>query len=260
MRSQWLEGTIRHRRLSPINHQFQYGTGMLALNLNEWNSVTGLSPLFSLERFNWLGLKRADYLNPADGSLRDAVSDYVREATGWVPDGPIELITHPRYFGYVFNPVSFYFCYEAGDDPLQGAVPRVILAQITNTPWKERHVYCLQPKGGLANGSGWRTERFTFKKQFHVSPFNGMDQTYQWVFSFRGDELRIHMNVLEQYQKQFDSTLVVQRTPLTRTVLHRSLRRFPIEAIKVTAGIYWNALRLKLKGAPFYTHPDKLER
>lgn len=258
MNSQWLEGSVRHRRVRPTSHQFEYSTGMLALDLDEWDSATRISPLFSLERFNWLSLRRDDYFQPERGTLDHAIRDHVEQSTGWRPDGRVELITHPRYLGYVFNPVSFYFCYEKGEEPLDGAVPRVIAAQITNTPWHERHVYCLETTGAHPNSAGWRTERFGFKKRFHVSPFNGMEQVYQWTFSFRGPELRIHMNVLEGDQKHFDATLVVHRAPLTRKELHRSLRRFPLEAIKVTTGIYWHALKLKLKGTPFYNHPDKL--
>lgn len=263
LQSQWLEGSIRHRRKAPVNHEFSYHTGMLALDLREWDSITAISPLFSLEGFNWLSLKRADYLEPDNGGLLAAVSDRVEQATGWRPDGAVQLITHPRYFGYVFNPVSFYFCYDQGDLPAEGAVPRVILAQITNTPWKERHTYCLepqrqQPAKASGSGSGWRSERFEFSKRFHVSPFNPMNQHYRWTFSFRGPELRIHMNVLQDDEKQFDATLVVQRTTLDRKTLHKSLRQFPLEAFKVTSGIYWHALKLKLKGVPFFTHPDKL--
>ena len=184
--------------------------------------------------------------------------DHVERATGWRPDGEVELITHPRYFGYVFNPVSFYFCYRAGECPADGVVPKVIVAQITNTPLHDRHAYCLETTGAEPNQAGWRTEQFGFSKRFHVSPFNGMNQHYEWTFSFRGPDLRIHMNVLEAEKKHFDATLVVHRTPLTRKEVHRSLRKFPLEAIKVTAGIYWHALKLKVKGAPFYTHPDKL--
>lgn len=261
LQSQWLEGTIRHRRKAPVSHEFSYHTGMLALDLREWHSITRISPLFSLERFNWLSLRRADYLEPDKEDLLEAVCAQVEEATGWRPDGSVQLIAHPRYFGYVFNPVSFYFCYDRGDLPSEGAVPRVILAQITNTPWKERHTYCLEPlrkEGPAATGSAWRSERFEFSKRFHVSPFNPMNQHYRWTFSFRGPELRVHMNVLQDDEKQFDATLVVQRTPLDRKTLHKSLRQFPLEAFKVTAGIYWHALKLKLKGAKFFTHPDKL--
>ncbi|HLT13910.1 MAG TPA: DUF1365 domain-containing protein [Marinobacter sp.] len=260
MASEWLEGTIRHRRKLPVQHEFQYNIGMLALDLDEWFSVTGVSPFFSLERFNWLGLSRQDYLDPHEPDLRQAVIKRVQAATGWAPDGPIQLITHPRYLGYVFNPVSFYLCYAEGQRPDQGDIPRVILAQITNTPWKQRHVYCLEcQQPGAGDAGSWKTERFAFSKRFHVSPFNGMNQHYQWLFSFRGPELRIHMNVEEENRKHFDATLVVQRTALDRTTLHRSLRRFPLETLKGVAGIYWNALKLKLKGAPFYTHPDKLD-
>ncbi len=257
--SQWLEGTVRHRRLTPVAHQFEYNTGMLALNLDEWSTVTGLSRWFSLERFNWLSLHRSDYFAPGQPDLKRAVSEQVEAATGWYPDGAIELITHPRYFGYVFNPVSFYFCYDAGADSAEGAVPRVIAAQITNTPWHERHVYCLERGEPRESGGGWNTQAFSFRKRFHVSPYNPMDQDYHWLFSFRNSELRIHMNVHKEGKKIFDATLAVQRMPLTRKTLHKSLRRFPLESFKVVTGIYWHALKLKLKGARFETHPDKLD-
>ncbi|MEC7816167.1 MAG: DUF1365 domain-containing protein [Pseudomonadota bacterium] len=263
MASGWLEGTIRHRRKQPIQHAFTYPIGMLALDLDEWATVTRSSPFFSLERFNWLSLYRNDYLDPEVPSLRQAVYNRVKSATGWAPDGPIELITHPRYLGYIFNPVSFYLCYARGQSPENGDVPRVIVAQITNTPWKQRHVYCLEcpppaDRDALTARTEWHTERFSFEKRFHVSPFNEMNQHYLWTFSFKGPEMRIHMTVRQSDQRYFDATLVVQRQPLTRKILHRGLRRFPLETIKGTAGIYWNALKLKLKGAVFYTHPDKL--
>lgn len=264
--SSWLSGTVRHRRHSPVSHGFQYGTGMLALNLDEWTRFAEVSPLVSTERLNWLSLRRRDYLDPDQPDLRQAVLDHVHNATGWSPDGPVELITHPRYFGYVFNPVSFYFCYRAGEVPAEGAVPAVIFAQITNTPWHERHVYCLEVDEVTTTSQGWHTVKAGFAKRFHVSPFNPMDQEYQWTFSFRGPELRIHMNVNRppddggdtSRQRIFDATLVVQRTPVTRKSIHRSLMQFPVESFKVIAGIYWHALRLKLKGVPFHSHPDKL--
>ena len=259
--SEWLQGSIRHRRKAPVSHEFCYNTGMLALDLRDWDRVTTISPLFSLERFNWLSLRRTDYLQPDQGDLLGAVRKRVEAATGWCPDGAVQLITHPRYLGYVFNPVSFYFCYNAGDRPAGGAVPRVILAQITNTPWKESHTYCLETRWpGEPEGAGnhWLSERFEFSKRFHVSPFNPMSQHYRWTFSFHGPDLRVHMNVLQGDEKQFDATLVVRRSRLDRKTIHRSLRQFPLEAFKVTAGIYWHAIKLKFKGAPFYTHPDKL--
>lgn len=257
--SQWLEGTVRHRRLAPVQHEFSYSTGMLALDLSEWETAQDISRWFSLERFNWLSLRREDYLPRHPGSLEQAARNQAEQATGWRPDGPVELITHPRYLGHVFNPVSFYFCYPAGARPVEGDIPRVILAEITNTPWHQRHIYCLEAGEASQSGSsGWRTLQFGFDKRFHVSPFNPMDQQYRWTFSFRGNELRIHMNVVAQQRKEFDATLVVHRTPLTRRSIGKALRAFPIESFKVVAGIYWHALRLKLKGARVHTHPDRL--
>ena len=263
--SSWLSGTVRHRRHTPVGHEFSYNTGMLALDLDEWERFEKVSPFVSVGRFNWLSLHRRDYLDPTVPDLRQAVADRVEIATGWRPDGAVELITHPRHLGYVFNPVSFYFCYRAGDRPSEGAVPAVILAQITNTPWHERHLYCLHVGDDvITTRQGWRTVKAGFSKRFHVSPFNPMDQSYQWTFSFRGPELRIHMNVngpaadAEAAGRVFDATLVVRRTPVTRKTIHSSLRAFPLESFKVVAGIYWHALRLRLKGVPFHTHPDKL--
>lgn len=95
MGSQWLQGSIRHRRLYPVRHEFEYHTGMLALDTDEWHQVAKVSPFFSLERFNWMSLKRKDYFRPEAGDLSEAVREQVEAATGWRPDGPVELITHP---------------------------------------------------------------------------------------------------------------------------------------------------------------------
>ncbi|MDC0661816.1 DUF1365 domain-containing protein [Marinobacter sp. SS21] len=255
--SDWLEGTIRHRRLEPVAHRFSYGTGMLALDVSEWHRLPQLSLWLSLERFNWVSLYRNDYFKPGQRPLYMEIADWVSAQTGWRPTGPIQLITHPRYLGHLFNPVSFYFCYPSDAEPRTGAVPRVILAHITNTPWQERHLYCLECATPEAGPTGWRTVQFQFCKRFHVSPFNPMAQEYHWVFSFRGPELRIHMNIRDGH-KVFDATLEVRRTPLCRPIFLRSLRRFPVECAKVVAGIYWQALRLKLKGAPFHPHPRTL--
>ncbi|MAA64000.1 MAG: DUF1365 domain-containing protein [Alteromonadaceae bacterium] len=259
-RSQWLNGRVRHRRMHPVKHEFTYNTGMLALNLDEWSRVHTRSRLFSLERFNWLSLARKDYFNPDHTDLKTAIIDQVVAATGWQPDGDIELITNPRYLGFSFNPVSFYCCYRAGEHAIEGAVPEVIVAQITNTPWFERHVYCLQGAAVYESSSGWKSQRYDFRKRFHVSPYNGMEQSYRWMFSFRGNQIRIHMNVYEEGIKQFDATLNVHRMPFTRQSVRDHVKAFPLESLKVAGGIYWQALRLKFKGANFQTHPDKLDR
>ncbi len=253
--SAFMEGTIRHRRMQPVRHSFTYPIGLYAVDLAEWDALSELSPWISTKRFNLLWFRRADYFRPQDGALDQAVRDQMERATGWRPDGRIELVTHPRCLGYCFNPVSFYLCYNARADGEDNPVPEAILAQITNTPWKERHSYCLHGGDVTETDKGWRTRRYEFSKDFHVSPFNPMDQDYRWAFSFRRNEMRIHMSVSHEESRVFDATLEVRRQPLDRITTRRAIRRYPLETIKGTAGIYWNALRLKLKGAPFHHHP-----
>lgn len=254
--SQFLEGSIRHRRVSPLRHTFSYPIGLYSINLAEWHDLDRLARGFSSSGFNWVWLRRRDFFVPALGNLEPAIRRHVELATGWRPDGAIELITHPRYLGYSFNPVSFYFCYDALDQHQDNPIPRVILAQITNTPWHNRHTYCLEA-GPLQSGQdGWQTLRFRFAKAFHVSPFNPMNQDYDWLFSFRPGQFRIHMNVHEEGTKRFDATLVVQRRPLDRRTMEDSIRRYPFETLKGALGIYWNALKLKLKGAVFHSYAE----
>lgn len=254
LRSQFLEGSIRHRRLSPIEHSFTYPIGLYSVDLSEWGRLDRLATGFSSKGFNWVWLRRKDFFMPGLGPLDPAIRRHVKRATGWHPDGKIELITHPRYLGFSFNPVSFYCCYAQANQAEDNPIPRVILAQITNTPWNERHTYCLEAGPVHKGKEGWQTLRFRFGKAFHVSPFNPMAQDYDWLFSFRPGNLRVHMNVHQGGSKQFDATLVVRRRALDRTTLGESIRRYPFETLKSVLGIYWNALRLKLKGAVFHSH------
>ena len=269
----WCHGAIRHRRLAPVKHEFTYNLGMMALDLDDWERLNNVSRWFSTGRFNWITLSRDDYFEPERQDLKAAIADHVFDALGWRPDGRIELLTVPRYLGLLFNPVSFYFCYNTNDP--QCTVPRAIVAQITNTPWLGRHSYCLdlgnpdetevssQGKEQISGQSnkqsgepGWQTYRFNFAKRFHVSPFNALKQNYEWLFAFKGNDLRIHMNVSQDDGKTFDATLTLKKEPLTARSFSTFLRRFPLESFKIVSGIYWQALRLKLKGARFHSHPE----
>ncbi|MDX1451355.1 MAG: DUF1365 domain-containing protein [Oleiphilaceae bacterium] len=241
-------GWVRHRRFVPKAHAFTYPLLMWYLDLDEVAAVMAQRWYTSLERFNLLSFRRADYYAPDQGDLKQAVIARVEQEH---PDlnGQITrvcLLTHIRYAGYLFNPVSFYYCFDHNDQLC------AILAEITNTPWGERHAYCL-----LAQGQAGRHVAFEFDKAFHVSPFNPMNMHYRWVFSQPAAHVRVHMDNLLQSAdktKHFDATLVLERQALEQ-VSSSLLIRHPLETVKVTSGIYWQAFRLWLKGVPFYDHP-----
>ena len=242
------EGWVRHRRFAPVPHAFRYRLFMMYLDLDELPRLFEGIPGWSVERPNLASFRRRDYLGPADRPLDACVRDLVEERTGHRPAGPVRLLTHMRYLGYCFNPVSFYYCFAA-----DGVGVESVVAEITNTPWGERHAYVLSraPGGGL---------RARFAKEFHVSPFMPMTQEYDWRFGDPGRRLALHMANRQEGEVRFDATLALRRHPLEARVLARVLLAHPLMTARVSAGIYWQALRLWIKRAPFHSHPGAVTR
>ena len=247
MQSCVYEGWVRHRRYTPHAHSFRYKLTLFYLDLGELDQVFDGRWHWTLDRPGLAAFRRADYLGDPGTPLLEAVRARVREATGRVLTGPVRLLTHARYFGYCFNPVSFYFCYEP-----DGVTLDTVLAEITNTPWRERHSYVLPVARGERHGSALH---FAFDKAFHVSPFLPMDRRYHWAFQPPGESIRVHMDVLRGETREFDATMSLERRALTKATRRRCLLRFPPTTLKVTAAIHWQALRLWLKRNPVYDHP-----
>lgn len=246
------QGTVQHRRHAPHAHAFNYQTAMLYLDLDEIDRVFAGRWLWSNRHRNLAEFRRSDYLGDAAQSLDEAVRSRVADTIGRAPEGPIRLLTHLRYFGHSFNPVSFYYCFEA-----DGTTLDVIVAEITNTPWKQRHAYVLPV--AMADRSGasmsWR-----FVKKFHVSPFMAMQHDYKWRFMPPADTLCVHMDVLHQKddtQREFDATLTLQRRQINAANLARVLLCHPFMTTRILSAIHWQALRLWLLGNPVHEHPDK---
>jgi uncharacterized protein len=250
MKSALYTGWIQHRRFGPAKNAFRYRIFMSYLDLAELPHVFERRWFWSARRPALAWFRRADYLGPAHVPLDEAVRTLVLERTGHRPTGPIRLLTHLRHFGYNFNPVSFYYVYDATDSRVE-----TIVAEITNTPWKERHAYVLQiAKAARAGRDAWR---FGFDKEFHVSPFLPMDMQYDWCFGAPGAGLHVHMENWREGAAQFDATLNLTRTEMSAGALARALFAFPLITTRVSLLIYWQALKLLWKRTPFHTHPQK---
>ena len=250
MKSCIYEGTIRHRRFKPRPNMFQYRLFFMYLDLSELPSVFKLHPLWSNERLNVAVFRRRDHFGDPSIPLDQAVRELVENQIGKRPQGPIRLLTHLRYFGYCFNPASFYYCYNSADTTVE-----TIVVEIHNTPWLERHCYVLGQEKNEHPLKKWR--RYRLDKNFHVSPFIHMNINYDWRFCLPGDSLRVHMIDYEGQETLFDASLALKRRPISRQALNRALIIYPFLTIKVTCMIYWQALRLWMKKTPFFTHPKK---
>ena len=247
MTSAVYEGTVRHRRHHPRAHEFSYRMAQLYLDLDEVDSLFAKRWLWSSRGRNLAEFRRSDYLGAPDIPLVEAVRDRIEASTGMRPGGPIRMLSHLRYGGFVFNPVSFYYCYAADGQQLEHVV-----AEITNTPWKERHAYVLPIADAQRRGRAWHWD---FDKAFHVSPFMAMQRAYHWSFTAPADDLRVHMEVLREGEREFDATVSLQRSPLDGKSLARVLWRYPLMTAQVVGAIHWQALRLWVKRTPVHDHP-----
>jgi len=285
-------GWVRHRRFLPVKHQFIYPIFMVYLDLDEMPELLNRRWFCTTDFFNIVAFWRKDYFQssprclarskPYEGELKQDVIDFVTDDAQQqelsVPEiSRVRMLTHLRYFNLIINPVTFYYCFDS-DDGLQA-----IVAEITNTPWGERHSYVLHVGGDSDvmkhKHKGRNKHRFKFDKRFHVSPFNPMAMRYRWNFSEPDHALFVHMDNLmrsaEQHkyaegrgmpdeglshsdegghkEKHFDATLSLKRQSFNR--LGRALIRYPFMTVSVAVGIYWQAFKLWLKKAPFYDHP-----
>ena len=241
-------GSLRHRRFSPVEHSFTMTIAMLLIDIAHWDELFKGQPLWSSRFFNFGWLREKDYLRDLPGRfLRERVNHAVQQATGEHITGRIELLTHPRYLGFLMNPISCFYCYRA-DNTLA-----FMVAEVTNTPWRERIAYVLRCD------SQRRKQHLSFAKQMHVSPFNPLDMTYRMHFNQPDTKLNLHLANLDASGNTVtDATLLLQAQPDTHRALQRLPWQFPLMSWQVAVGIYLQAFRLWRKGSPVHDHRAQL--
>lgn len=238
------KGSVRHRRFSPASNAFTYRVSMMYLDLDELDQVFTLSRFFSRKTFRPVQFRRSDYLE-GNGDLKQAVLHTVQEQLGFRPLGAVRLLTNLRYFGFVINPISVYYCF----DPDENLVAMV--AQVTNEPWSKSIAYVLPVNQGATH------HRIDFSKLLHVSPFMPMDMCYQWYSNTPSEHLAVNIKNTQKGKKVFDATLALKRIPITSKTLNKNFFEFPVMTLKVVAGIYWQALKLLFKRVPLQPYPKK---
>ncbi len=230
-------GTVRHRRFAPVPHHFAYRVFMPLLDIDRVPELMRVSWLTGYNTWNWATFDERDHLGDPARPLRDRVTAEARRAGVELPGGPIFLLTHLRYLGYCFNPVSFFYMFDGA-----GRLA-VVLAEVHNT-FGGAHNYWLLPNGSSS------TFRSASDKSLYVSPFMPPDLHYHFDLTKPAERLAVHMGAVQSGQRLFDATLSLERRPWTALEIRRQLVRHPAMTASVTAGIHWQALKLWWKGVP----------
>lgn len=245
------EGVVTHTRHFPRRHRLAYRVWYLLLDLDELEELDRAVPGFAVDRPGPVSFRARDH-GPRDGAaLRPWIDGHLAEAGIDLEGGPVRILCFPRILGYVFNPLSVWFCH--GSD---GSL-RALLYEVSNT-FGEQHSYLVPVGPGVEAGE---TVRATFDKELFVSPFIDMDATYD--FRARVPDERLAVIVREHVRDGhvLDAVLTARRLPLDGRRLASAFVRHPLLTLKVIGGIHWEALRLWLKGAPYRrrgtppTHP-----
>lgn len=242
---------IRHRRFAPKPHAFDYKIAYLLVDCDTIEKECANVRFISTNKKNMVSLSAQDYLSGNAESFKELKAEAIEKVRAHTSVkeniNRVLLLTLPRFFSYLMNPVSFYFLFSADN----ADKPAYIISEITNTPWGEKHCYvhvCEEDK-----------HAFDFKKNFHVSPFMPMHLDYSWRFNFSKSDgqtkIKIFMNLLDQQEKVFDAYMDVAVKPWKKKNAYPFL--FPVQSMVVGWGIYWQALKIKLKGNPFFVHPKK---
>jgi len=244
LKSAIYKGTLVHERLEPKRHRFAYSVFMMYIDLNEVDIVFSKAVEWSVKKPAIAWMKREDFIGSKELSISEAVKERIKEETGQDFKGSIRVLTNLRYFGFIMNPLVCYYCFDE-EEKLE-----YIVAEVTNTPWREKHSYVLRCNPNES------VQRISFEKEMHVSPFNSMDMSYRWQSNNPGKALTIRLLNWFNGKRHFEANLLLEREEISSASLHKLMIFYPWMTLKVCGAIYWQALRIYLKGIRFVPHPD----
>jgi DUF1365 family protein len=257
MNSCLYECAVMHARLSPRPHRFVYRIFMLAVDLDELDQVGRLAPWLSVNRSNLFSFRERDYLPVGEtafnaapdhrpiahtGGLKDRVIAYLGQHHIDLAGGRVLLVTLPRIAGYGFNPVSFYFCYDATGQP------RAAIAEVTNT-FHEMKPFLLGPETFAADAGAFHRRQ---AKHFYVSPFTDVDVAFDFTLRVPGERLAVQIDDYRESERSLTSTVTGERHALTATRLAWYTVKFPSLTLRVIGLIHWHAFCLWLKRVPWF--------
>jgi len=238
-------GKVMHQRLKPFGHRFSYSVFSLLVDLDRLDELDRMSRLLSVNRRGVLSFRESDHAEREGETLRQLADRLLAQAGLEQRAWRVLLLTYPRMFGYVFNPISVYFAYAENGELI------ALIYAVRNT-FGERHAYVAPVREGEAGPDGVRQTR---TKIFHVSPFVGMGTRYQFRVLPPGRVVRLRIHETEDGDPLLAAALSGEARALNDASLLDCLARFPFMTVKVIAGIHWQALKLWIKGAQFHKSP-----
>lgn len=241
------ECSVMHHRLAPKEHRFRYNIFMFYFDLDELDQIARRVPLFSRNRFNFYTFRDSDHLPLGKKTAKENLVAFLAQNGITFPEnGCVQLLTLPRVLGYIFNPVSFYFCSDANGTAICSVV------QVGNT-FREMKPFLIR------ESQEKNFFRLTTPKHFYVSPFSSLELLFDFKLRVPGEAFEIHIDDREGDKKILLSALTGKRAPLTSARLAWFTLKYPLITLRVIFLIHWHALLLWLKRVPFFRKDDRAD-